>query len=206
MTDWIINWLESFGYAGIFCLMIVEHVFPPIPSEVIMPFSGFISSRNANISLGLVIAFGSLGSLIGASAWYLLGRLVDQRQIVTWTKHYGHWISLKPKDIQKATTFFQKGSSHWVVGLGRIVPGVRTYVSIPAGLSDMPIVPYLVYSAIGTVIWTGLLAIAGYLLGEQFQRVREVLSPISTVVWIGLAVGAIAWLLWRRFGCHQRSS
>ncbi|MEB3211836.1 MAG: DedA family protein, partial [Leptolyngbyaceae bacterium] len=142
-------------------------------------------------------------SVIGTSVWYAVGRLVGHEQIMDVTKRYGHWIAVKPKDIQKAIDFFQKGYGHWVVGFGRIVPGVRTYVSIPAGLSNMPIVPYLVYSTIGTVAWTGLLAIAGYVLGDQFEQVREVIAPISEFVLIGLAIGAIIWVLWR---CSHRSS
>lgn len=197
MLTWITDWLESFGYAGIFALMVLEHLFPPIPSEVIMPFAGFLSSRQPQLSLTLVIVAGSLGSLVGTLAWYVLGRLVSLEQVLAWTNRYGHWLALQPKDIQKALTFFQQGSGHWVVGLGRVVPGIRTYVSVPAGLSHMPLLPYLTFSALGTVVWTGALAIAGYLLGEQFDRVSQIIAPISKWVLFSMVLLIFLWMAHR---------
>lgn len=194
MLDWISTWLESLGYFGVFALMVLEHLFPPIPSEVVMPLSGFISSRSPDMSLGWVIVAGSLGSLIGTLAWYVLGRLVSPEQLMIWVERHGRWLTLKPKDIQKATDFFQRGAGHWVVGLGRVVPGVRTYVSVPAGLTNMPLIPYLAYSAIGTVVWTAALAIAGYVLGEQFERVSEFIAPISKIVLTSLAIFMLLWI------------
>ncbi|MDB9528953.1 DedA family protein [Oscillatoria sp. CS-180] len=202
MLDWITTWLESLGYFGVFALMILEHLFPPIPSEVIMPLSGFISSRSNDMTLEWVIVAGSLGSLVGTLFWYILGRLISHQQIMVWVEKHGRWLALKPKDIEKAMDFFQEGGGHWIVGIGRVVPGVRTYVSVPAGLSHMPLVPYLFYSAIGTVIWTAALAIAGYFLGAQFERVSQFIAPISTIVLIGLGVFAIIWVWNRRF--HRR--
>jgi membrane protein DedA with SNARE-associated domain len=198
MLDWISTWLESLGYFGVFALMVLEHLFPPIPSEVIMPLAGFISSRSTDMSLAMVVAVGSLGSLTGTLAWYLLGRLVSRDQLMLWVAKYGRWLTLKPKDIEKAIDFFQRGGGHWVVGLGRLVPGVRTYVSVPAGLSNMPLVTYLTYSAMGTVIWTGALAIAGYFLGAQFERVSEFIAPISKIVLISLGVFGVVWIFVRR--------
>lgn len=203
MLNWITAWLESFGYFGIFALMVLEHLIPPIPSEVIMPLAGFISSRSPEMTIELAILAGSLGSLVGASAWYVLGRLVSLQQLTAWADRHGRWLALKPKDIEKAVAFFQRGSGNWVVGLGRIVPGVRTYVSVPAGLSHMPLLPYIVFSAIGTVVWTGALAIAGYLLGEQFDQVSQFIAPISTGVLVSLAVLALLWVA-RRYRHRRR--
>lgn len=202
MLDWITNWLESLGYLGVFALMVLEHVFPPIPSEVVMPFSGFISSRSDGMTLAGVIIAGSLGSLTGTLVWYYIGRWVDQVQLMVWVARYGRWLTLQPKDIEKAIAFFQRGQGQWVVGLGRVVPGVRTYVSVPAGLSDMPLLPYLAYSAVGTVVWTAALAIAGYILGDRFREVSHFISPISQAVLIGLAISAVVWVIYRR---RQRS-
>lgn len=197
MFNWITNWIESLGYVGIFSLMVLEHLFPPIPSELIMPLSGFTSSHSPNLNLGLVILVGSLGSLTGASAWYLLGRLVSHERIIDWVRRYGRWLFLAPEDIEKAITFFQRKGGGWIVGFGRIVPGVRTYVSVPAGLSHMPILPYLFYSALGTVAWTGALAIAGYFLGSQFDQVQAILGPIGKVVLATLGITALIWILIR---------
>jgi membrane protein DedA with SNARE-associated domain len=198
MVDWITTWIESLGYFGIFGLMVLEHLFPPIPSEVVMPLAGFVSGRSVDMSLGVVIFVGSLGSLTGASAWYVLGRFVSQEQLMTLVERYGRWLTLKPRDIEKAMAFFQKSGGNWVVGVGRVVPGVRTYVSVPAGLSHMPLLPYLGYSALGTVLWTGALAVAGFVLGDQFDQVQGVVAPITKVVLISLAVGAVIWVIRRR--------
>lgn len=204
MLDWITTWIESLGYFGIFALMVLEHLFPPIPSEVVMPLAGFVSGRSETMSLGVVILVGSLGSLVGASAWYVLGLLVSHNQLMAWVRRYGRWLTLKPRDIEKAIDFFQQTGGNWVVGVGRMVPGVRTYVSVPAGLSRMPLLPYLGYSALGTVVWTGALAVAGYVLGDQFDQVQGVIAPISKVVLITLAVSAIIWVMRRR--SRRRSS
>lgn len=199
MFNWITNWIESLGYIGIFGLMVLEHLFPPIPSELVMPLAGFVSSSSSEMTLAGVILAGSLGSLIGASAWYVVGRLITHAQLMTWIERYGRWLTLKPKDIAKAIAFFQQSGGNWVVGVGRLVPGVRTYVSVPAGLSHMPLLPYVVYSALGTVLWTGALAIAGYILGNRFDQVQVLLGPISKIVLIS---GAIALVIW--VGSRQR--
>ncbi|MEA5452477.1 DedA family protein [Leptolyngbya sp. CCNP1308] len=199
MFDWITTWIESLGYLGIFGLMVLEHLFPPIPSELVMPLAGFVSSSStSDMTLAGVILAGSLGSLIGASAWYVVGLLITHEQLMGWVERHGRWLTLKPKDIEKAIAFFQQTGGSWVVGLGRMVPGVRTYVSVPAGLSHMPLLPYLSYSALGTVLWTGALAVAGYVLGDQFDRVQEWLGPVSKIVLISCAIAAVIWIAKRR--------
>ncbi|MGB3138666.1 MAG: DedA family protein [Nodosilinea sp.] len=202
MFTWITNWIESLGYLGIFGLMVLEHLFPPIPSELVMPLAGFVSRSSPTMNLAGVVVAGSIGSLIGASAWYVLGRLISQEQLMVLVAKYGRWLTLKPRDIEKAFDFFQKSGGSWVVGVGRMVPGVRTYVSVPAGLSHMALVPYLVYSAVGTVLWTGALAVAGYLLGDQFDRVQTFIGPISKIVLVTLAIAAVLWVIRR----YQRRS
>lgn len=198
MVQWITTTIESLGYLGIFALMVLEHLIPPIPSELIMPLSGFVSRTSDSMNLVTVILAGSLGSLMGASAWYVLGLLISHEQLMTLVKRHGRWLTLKPNDIETAILFFQNSGGSWVVGVGRIVPGVRTYVSVPAGLSHMPLVPYLLYSALGTVLWTGALAIAGYVLGAQFDRVQQYIAPISKAVVAGVVIGFIFWVLRRR--------
>ncbi|MEO1300476.1 MAG: DedA family protein, partial [Cyanobacteria bacterium J06636_16] len=161
MLDWITTWIETLGHWGIFCLMVLEHLFPPIPSALVMPLAGFASSSSEALSLKWAIAAGAAGSMLGSLTWYSLGRLVEERQILAWIERYGRWILLKPQDIQKAMSFFQHSGGFWIVGVGHVIPGIRTYVSVPAGLSQMPLAPYLLYASVGTVLWTGALAIAG---------------------------------------------
>ncbi len=207
MLDWITHWIETLGYWGIFGLMVLEHLFPPIPSEVIMPLSGFTSAQSESFSLSLAILAGSVGSIVGTSAWYVLGRAVSHSQIMRWVERYGHWLTLYPNDVERAMSFFKQGGGGWVVCIGRLLPGVRTYISIPAGLSHMPLVPYLCYSAVGTVIWTAALAIAGAVLGNQFDQIQEVLGPVGKVILIGLAVGLlVAWIVRRQQNSSNSSS
>ncbi|MGB3199846.1 MAG: DedA family protein [Nodosilinea sp.] len=198
MFNWITTWIESLGYLGIFGLMVLEHLFPPIPSELVMPLAGFVSRSSTDMNLAGVIIAGSLGSLIGASAWYVLGRLITHEQLMAWVQRYGRWLTLKPRDIDKAFDFFHRSGGSWVVGVGRVVPGVRTYVSVPAGLTHMPLLPYLGYSALGTLLWTGMLAVAGYVLGDQFDRVQMWIAPISKIVLITLAIATVVWIVKRR--------
>jgi membrane protein DedA with SNARE-associated domain len=197
MLDWITTWIEALGYWGIFGLMVLEHVFPPIPSEVVMPLAGFVSSRTPTLSLAGVIAAGSLGSLMGASVWYLVGLSISQHQLMNWVGRYGHWLALKPTDIEQAVEFFQRRGGGWVVGAGRLVPGIRTYVSVPAGLGQMPLLPYLGYSALGTVVWTAALAIAGHILGDQFDRVQGWIGPIGKIVLVGAGGLGLVWVALR---------
>lgn len=205
MFDWIETWIETLGHWGIFCLMVLEHLFPPIPSELIMPLAGFVSNSSAKLSLSWTIAAGTLGSMVGTSAWYLLGRLVEEEQMMGLIKRYGRWLSLKPEDVAKAIRFFRESGGLWVVGVGRVVPGIRTYVSVPAGLSQMPLIPYLLYTLIGTTIWTGALAIAGFFLGSRFDQVQAFIAPISKVVLIAIAVVFVIWLARRLYlGRYER--
>ena len=199
MLTWITTWIETLGHWGIFCLMVLEHLFPPIPSELIMPLAGFASSNSETLSLKWAIAAGTLGSMLGTFVWYVMGRLVEERQIVAWIERYGRWLSLKPADVKKAVKFFRQSGGFWVVGVGRLIPGIRTYVSVPAGLSQMPLAPYLLYTFVGTVIWTGALAIAGFFLGSQFEQVQAVIAPISKVVLVVAAIVLVVWLIQRLY-------
>lgn len=198
MLDWITHWIETLGYWGIFGLMVLEHLFPPIPSEIVMPLAGLTSTKSAGVSLPIVILAGSIGSIVGTLAWYVLGRAVSHGQIIRWVERYGRWVTLYPEDVERAIAFFQQGKGGWVVCVGRLVPGVRTYISIPAGLSHMPLISYLCYSAVGTVVWTAALAIAGAVLGSQFDQIQQVTGPVGKVVLISLAVISVIWVVRRQ--------
>ncbi|MGF1570689.1 MAG: DedA family protein [Nodosilinea sp.] len=202
MLDWITHWIQTLDYWGIFGLMVLEHLFPPIPSELIMPLAGFTSSVSPNLSLGGVIAAGTLGSVVGTLGWYLLGRLVNPAHILAWAERYGRWLALSPQDIEKAIAFFNQRGGGWVVGAGRMVPGIRTYVSVPAGLSQMSFLPYLLYTTLGSTLWTATLASAGFFLGNRFEQVQTVIAPISKGVLLTLAIGSVVWLLRRLLRRH----
>jgi len=191
MFDWMTGLVEGMGILGIALLMFLENVFPPIPSELIMPLAGFSASQG-EMSLWLAIVAGSIGSLAGAVFWYVVGRLVGIERLKRWTGNHGRWLAITPEEIDRASGWFQRHGGMAVL-LGRLVPAVRTFISVPAGMACMPLGRFLVYSSIGTVLWTAFLTLAGYLLGSQYEALSGWLNPLSNVV-VGLL---LLWYLYR---------
>ena len=180
MIDWITGLMNTLGYAGIALLMFLENVFPPIPSEIVMPLAGFTSVQGGMSLVGVILA-GAFGSLAGALSWYYAGRIYGHKRMREFADRYGRWITISPEDIDRATDWFNRHGRSAVL-IGRLVPGVRTLISVPAGISGMGLFPFLLYSTIGTVVWTALLAICGYILRDQWSSVESYLSPVSTVL------------------------
>lgn len=196
MADWVQGLMDSMGYLGILLLMILENLFPPIPSELIMPSAGFAAARG-DLSLPLVILMGVLGSVIGTLPLYYIGRAFGEERLVQWADKHGKWLTLSGKDIRKADDWFDTHGTKAVL-FGRMVPGIRSLLSLPAGMSEMPMPKFLIYSAIGSALWATALASAGYVLGENYDRVEQYISPISKIVLAAVVVAAIAWFLKRR--------
>jgi membrane protein DedA with SNARE-associated domain len=186
MFDWITGLMNALGYAGIALLMFLENVFPPIPSEVVMPLAGFTAAQGGMSLVGVILA-GSLGSLAGALLWYYAGRIYGAKRMRDFADRYGRWITVSPEDIDRATDWFNRHGRSAVL-IGRLVPGVRTLISVPAGISGMGLLPFLLYSTIGTVTWTAMLALCGYILRDQWSAVETYISPISTVLIIALVL------------------
>ncbi|HEY9878206.1 MAG TPA: DedA family protein [Leptolyngbyaceae cyanobacterium] len=203
MVNWITQTVESLGYWGIMALMFLENVFPPIPSEVVMPLSGFAASRT-DMQFGFVVAAGAIGSVVGTLPWYYIGKFVGEDKLMHWADRHGHWLAISSKDIRKAVEWFRHRQGYWVVLLARMIPGIRTYISIPAGLSKMRLLPYLAYSLIGTTIWVTGLAIAGYFLGSHYDVVSNYIQPVSIAVIVILTVTSIGWIVHRKR--QQRNS
>jgi membrane protein DedA with SNARE-associated domain len=180
MIDWITGLMNTLGYAGIALLMFLENIFPPIPSEIVMPLAGFTSVQGGMSLVGVILA-GAFGSLAGALSWYYAGRIYGHKRMREFADRYGRWITISPEDIDRATDWFNRHGRSAVL-IGRLVPGVRTLISVPAGISGMGLFPFLLYSTIGTVVWTALLAICGYILRDQWSSVESYLSPVSTVL------------------------
>lgn len=201
MLEWITNTINSLGYWGIALLMFVENLFPPIPSELIMPLAGFTASPHqpggAKLNIIGVFLAGVLGSVLGALVWYYPGKFLGERRLKKLADKYGKWLTISSKDIDKAKNWFNNKGSKAVL-IGRLVPGIRTLISVPAGLSDMPIVPFLFYTTLGSAAWVGLLTYSGYLLGSQYNLVDEYLAPVSKVVLGGLVLIFIVWIFRRK--------
>ena len=154
MFDWLAGVISDSGYLGIVLLMLAENLFPPIPSELIMPLAGFVAAQG-ELNVELVVLAGSLGSILGALPWYCAGRWVGEERVRAFAARHGRWLTLDEKDIGKAIDWFE-AHGRMAVLLGRLVPTVRTLISLPAGMARMPLAPFLIYSAIGTLVWTGL--------------------------------------------------
>jgi membrane protein DedA with SNARE-associated domain len=191
MVEWITRIITALGYLGIAFLTFLENLFPPIPSEVIMPMAGFTAALG-KMSLGGAILAGSAGALAGCTAWYFVGRRIGEQRLRHWVERHGRWLTLSPTDIDKAKrAFHEKGAA--VVFIGRLIPGIRTWISVPAGFSGMSFWRFLIYSAAGTVVWTAVLTFAGYLLGANYELVSKYLGPVSTAVFAAIAV----WYVYR---------
>lgn len=180
MTDWIISIMEQLGYFGIALLMFLDNVFPPIPSEVIMPSAGFAASKGQLLLSGVIIA-GSIGSLVAAALLYWVGRKIPNQSIFNWVDRYGKYLFIKSEDVKKALDWFEK-YGHRVVFFGRMVPAVRSLISIPAGMSHMPFWKFMLYSSVGTIIWTTFLACVGYYFGNNIELMQQIFSRVGYVI------------------------
>ncbi|HYF57489.1 MAG TPA: DedA family protein [Burkholderiaceae bacterium] len=191
MLDWITAFLDRSGYLGVALLMFAENVFPPIPSELIMPFAGFAAAQGRMNLVGVVLA-GTAGSIAGGTMWYLLGRRLGVERVRRLADRWGRWLTVDRAEVDRVDAWFDRHGGKAVL-IGRLVPAVRTLVSLPAGITGMGWTRFLLLSSIGTALWTAVLATAGYLLKERFESVEAVAGPVGNVV-LGVA---IAWYLWR---------
>jgi membrane protein DedA with SNARE-associated domain len=191
VTDWITGLIEQMGYFGIALLMFLENLFPPLPSEVIMPMAGFTAS-DGELNIAGVLVAGTVGTLAGALFWYTVARKLGEDRLRRWADRHGRWITLSPEDIDKLDGWFER-HSRWAVPVGHLVPGIRTLISIPAGIFGMGLARFILLTVLGAGAWTSALGLAGYVLGSRFDQVDRYLGPASTAI-----MGAILlWYLYR---------
>ncbi len=192
MKEWILSTMDSLGYWGIGFLMFAENLFPPIPSELIMPLAGFSVSQG-KMDFALAVLAGVVGTIIGALPWYYAGKIIGEERLKRLADKYGKWITVSSKDIDKVKRWFDRYGNNAVL-FGRLVPGIRTLISLPAGLNEMPLVPFIVYSTIGTTLWVIFLTGAGYLLGNNYELVDDYLAPVSKGVLVLIIVAFAVWI------------
>jgi membrane protein DedA with SNARE-associated domain len=188
--------MNSLGYLGIVGLMFLENVFPPIPSELIMPLAGFTATQGRLSFWGVVLA-GVVGSVLGQLPLYYLGKTVGEERLKAWADKHGKWLTVSGKDIEKAKGWFDKHGGG-AVFFCRLIPGVRSLISIPAGFDNMNLFLFLLYSALGTALWTGILAYLGRLLGNNYQLVDKYLGPATYVILGAIAVAIFFWVRKRK--------
>ena len=198
MADWIIRLIDQSGYAGVAFLMFLETVFPPVPSEVIMPLAG-VAAADGRMSLGGVIASGTLGAMAGNIFWYLIARWIGTRRFRPFIEKRGRWLTLDWYDVERVERLFGRFGPV-IVALGRLMPTIRSVISIPAGLVHMRLARFLFWSALGTAGWSAALAVAGFVLKQQFEEIEKVLGPLSILIIGAIVVG----YAWRQLTWHKR--
>ncbi|MDO4427700.1 MAG: DedA family protein [Moraxella sp.] len=190
ISEWVLVMMDKLGLLGVTLMMFLENVFPPIPSELIMPAAGFAASQGQMSLLAVIIA-GTAGAVLGALPLYYFGTVFNQDRLLKLTEKYGKYFLVKTDDVINAQRWFDK-YGYWVIFFGRMIPAIRSLISIPAGMARMPLLPFLILTAIGSAIWTTLLAYAGYALGENYDKVEAFIAPISKgVVVVVLVVAAV---------------
>ncbi len=186
MLDWILKFIEKFEYLGIFLLMLLENIFPPIPSELILPISG-LSVANGELDPIFVLISASLGSICGALFWYFIGKWIGKSRLENFFEKYGHWLAITKKDFSKTYNYFEKNSGK-AVFIGRMIPAFRTLISIPAGIVNMQLGRFLMFTTLGTLIWSGLLIYAGYALKDQYMEVSGYVGAATNVIFVFLVI------------------
>lgn len=194
LQAWSEKIMLALGYPGIFLVMFLECIFPPIPSEVVMPLAGFLVAQG-RFSIFWVMVSGTLGSLVGALALYWLGAWADEAILRRWVRKYGKWLQVSEKDLDRVMGWFGRFGQP-VIFFGRMVPIIRSLISIPAGLNHMRMGHFLIFTISGSIIWNIILTYGGFFLGENWEIILDWLDTYETIVLIVLALGFLAFLVW----------
>ncbi|MGG0645084.1 DedA family protein [Sporosarcina gallistercoris] len=189
MEGWIMELLAEYGYYGVLALILVENLFPPIPSELILTFSGLLVASHG-LSMGWMIVAATTGSVIGAMVLYGIGMFLDVPRLERLTDRHGRWLRLKRKDIRRADAWFHKYGP-WTVLICRMVPLVRSLISIPAGMSGMNFPLFIILTTLGSLVWNSVLIFTGVKLGANFESVIRYMDIYSNVVYILIGIGGV---------------
>ncbi|UPM53548.1 DedA family protein [Gottfriedia acidiceleris] len=189
MQNWIIETMDTFGYLGIFLLIALENIFPPIPSEVILTFGGFMTTESSLSKIG-VIFFSTLGSVIGAIILFWIGTLLDIKTLEKIVDRWGHFLRLTKKDVHKADEWFSKYGV-WTVFFCRLIPLIRSLISIPAGMARMNFWIFLLFTTLGSLIWNTILVLVGASVGASWEKIVEYMDVYSSIIYGTLAIGLV---------------
>jgi membrane protein DedA with SNARE-associated domain len=203
LTEWVADVVDALGYVGVAFLVALENLFPPIPSEVVLPMAGFVAGRGDAWVVGMVIA-STIGSVVGALALYAIAAAIGPERLRAIVVRHGKWLRLTEKDLDKAEDWFDRRSTFAVL-VGRCVPLIRSLVSIPAGFRRMPIGQFTLYTLIGSVVWNSALVGAGYALGDRWEQVGDWVGYFQYVVIAGFLV-ALGWFVWTRYVSPKRGA
>jgi membrane protein DedA with SNARE-associated domain len=204
MEAWIVEVIGAFGYLGIFLLMLAENVFPPVPSEVIVPVAG-LAVGAGRLSFVPVVLAALAGTLLGNLPWFFLARLLGRERFVALTARFGRYAAVKPADVEAAIDWFDRYGTKAVL-IGRLAPGVRTLISVPAGLSAMPFGTFIGLSAIGSTGWIVLLLAGGMILHSNWRLLGDILGPLGKILLVLCALALAGWIGWRRWRDRRQAN
>ncbi len=195
LASWVETVIEKIGYLGVGLLVGLENVIPVIPSEIVQPYAGFVAQKDGFGAVVLMIIVATIGSVVGSLAMYGIAASIGPVRLRAFVNRYGSWVGISEHELTRAENWFDRRATIAVL-VGRCVPLIRAVVSIPAGFRRMKLMPYIVYTAIGSLVWNILLIGAGALLGDNWERVGEVFSPIQKLVELAVVVAVVvfAWL------------
>ncbi|EAD9019527.1 DedA family protein [Listeria monocytogenes] len=186
METWITSIMADFGYIGIFVLIMVENLFPPIPSEIILTFGGFMTTVTS-LNVVMVIIVATLGSVVGAILLYKVASYFGKERLTKIVLKYGRILRLKESDIERAENFFLKYGS-WAVFLCRMIPLIRSLISIPAGMTKMKMSKFLILTTAGSLLWNTVLIGLGAMLGESWSEIVVFMDSFSTIIYGIIAI------------------
>ncbi len=190
---WVENIISTMGYPGLYIVMFVENVFPPIPSEVVLPLAGSLT-LSGRFSITLITIVGMLGSLTGAFLFYGIGKWVGEERVRNFIGKYGKFALISVDDFDTSLKWFDKYDD-WVIFFSRMVPIVRSLISIPAGVASMNLTKFSIYTILGTALWSFILSFAGRLLGEQWPVITEYINTYQDIVLVVGVIVVVAFLV-----------
>lgn len=196
MEQWITQFMEQYGYWGIGLLIFLENIFPPIPSEIILTFGGFMTTQSGLGYTGVLVT-STIGSVVGAIVLYGIGAWIGERNLYRIVDKYGKILRLKTKDLDKTIQWFEK-YGYWTVFFCRFVPLLRSLISIPAGLTRMNIPLFILFTTVGTIIWNAVLIYLGKAVGGNWHTIVYYMDIYSRIIYIILAI-LIIFVIWKWF-------
>ena len=196
LSEFMLRLVDLLGYLGLSLVMLIENIIPPIPSELVLPFAGFLVAEGSMNYL-LVLLFTTVGAFAGTTAFYFLGRGLGDARVRHFIKRYGRWVLLQEADYDEALSFFRRHDSK-VVFWARFVPAVRSLISLPAGVAGMSFRRFAVFTVLGTLLWNTVLVTAGRFLGERWDSVLAVVDRLESVLWVLLGLFVVGWFIWQR--------
>ena len=194
MENWITDIMSHYGYIGIFLLIMLENIFPPIPSEVILTFGGAMTTKTDMTTMGVILV-STAGSVAGAIILYGIGRLLDVQRLEKIVDRWGRVLRLTRKDIYKADSWFDKYGI-WTVLFCRLIPLIRSLISIPAGMSNMKFGLFLLFTTLGTLIWNTILVSVGAAVGDNWESIVGVMDVYSNIVYVLIVLAGLAVIWW----------